>query len=111
MSELRALMREDDDTASTGSEDPDAEDRATVTTVTIEHPDIVTQRRRTPSARAARTSRVTWWGAAAGPAGATAESRGRDGRRARMRLRPCPPSVGCVRARRARSRRTRLKLY
>ena len=36
MSELRALMREDDDTASTGSEDPDAEDRATVTTVTAD---------------------------------------------------------------------------
>ena len=43
MSELRALMREDDDTASTGSEDPDAEDRATVTTVTIGDLDIVTQ--------------------------------------------------------------------
>ena len=43
MSELRALMREDDDTASTGSEDPDAEDRATVTTVTIGDLEIVTQ--------------------------------------------------------------------
>ena len=43
MAEMRALMREDDDTASTGSEDPDAEDRATVTTVTIGDLDIVTQ--------------------------------------------------------------------
>ena len=43
MAEMRALMREDDDTASTGSEEPDAEDRATVTTVTIGDLDIVTQ--------------------------------------------------------------------
>ena len=42
MAEMRALMREDDDTASTDT-DPDAEDRATVTTVTIGDLDIVTQ--------------------------------------------------------------------
>ena len=93
MSELRALMREDDDTASTGSEDPDAEDRATVTTVTIGDLDIVTQEATHAfgRARADQSGNVVW-----GAAGRAERIGGRAPRARRLRAR--------VRVRRARRR-------